>query len=663
MRTPSSLFALSLAILAVQIPSSGTCPELLGRVPDGPSRAVVSAPGLAFFGNGSLLSVMDTSNPGSASILAKLETGGIVSDLFLDGNRLYAAAGYGGLVIVDISDPASPSILGTWMEGSNALGVAAASGRAYLADGSTSSFRVLDVGDPAQPALLGGIPMAGISKLAVFGDYAYVAASASGLRVLSVGDPANPAEVGFADVGGAVMDVAVHGNTAYLAKYAGGLSILDVSDPANPTEIGTCEAGDALGIAVEGDRAYVASNYPTVAVVDVTDPANPALLGSYHSPRGLGRDVSVVAGTVCLAYGFGVDLLDLAAPAAPQVLCSYPTLDETSSVMLRGGLAFVGTTTSGLRIFDASDPTHPSLLGSLGTDSVRDVDVVGNVAYIGDYSQFRTVDVSDPTRPQQLGSLFELARIEGLEVRGDRVYLGDGPTLRILDVSDPASPAQVGSVDVGGSIRDVKVDGNLAVLAAYGAGLFTVDVTDPAHPATRGHYDTRGYSRGVATVGSLAYLADTGALLVFDLADPGEPNLLTSVSTRATDVVVDRRRAYVADYRGGLTAYDIADPANPLPLGSESAPGTAVAVALDGGLAAVAQGEGGFALYGLGGCIGPGDCDGDGEVSIGEVQKAVNMFLGLEPPACGADCNGDGSVSIGEVQKVINAFLGLAVGC
>lgn len=59
----------------------------------------------------------------------------------------------------------------------------------------------------------------------------------------------------------------------------------------------------------------------------------------------------------------------------------------------------------------------------------------------------------------------------------------------------------------------------------------------------------------------------------------------------------------------------------------------------------------------------PGDCDGDGSVSIGEVQKAVNMFLGLEVPACGVDCNGDGAVSIGEVQKVINAFLGIASSC
>ena len=59
----------------------------------------------------------------------------------------------------------------------------------------------------------------------------------------------------------------------------------------------------------------------------------------------------------------------------------------------------------------------------------------------------------------------------------------------------------------------------------------------------------------------------------------------------------------------------------------------------------------------------PGDCDNNGTVTIGEVQKAINMFLGTLAPGCGVDCNGNGQVSIGEVQKVINVFLGLATSC
>jgi photosystem II stability/assembly factor-like uncharacterized protein len=55
----------------------------------------------------------------------------------------------------------------------------------------------------------------------------------------------------------------------------------------------------------------------------------------------------------------------------------------------------------------------------------------------------------------------------------------------------------------------------------------------------------------------------------------------------------------------------------------------------------------------------PGDCDGNGTVSIAEVQSAINMFLGLKPVQLCVDLDNSGVVTISEVQKVINAFLGL----
>lgn len=55
----------------------------------------------------------------------------------------------------------------------------------------------------------------------------------------------------------------------------------------------------------------------------------------------------------------------------------------------------------------------------------------------------------------------------------------------------------------------------------------------------------------------------------------------------------------------------------------------------------------------------PGDSDGDGSVSIAEVQSAINMFLGLNEVQVCVDADNSGAVSISEVQKVINGFLGL----
>lgn len=54
-----------------------------------------------------------------------------------------------------------------------------------------------------------------------------------------------------------------------------------------------------------------------------------------------------------------------------------------------------------------------------------------------------------------------------------------------------------------------------------------------------------------------------------------------------------------------------------------------------------------------------GDCNGDGTVTIAEVQSAINMYLEILPVLDCVDVNGNGKVSIGEVQKVINNHLGL----
>ena len=56
-----------------------------------------------------------------------------------------------------------------------------------------------------------------------------------------------------------------------------------------------------------------------------------------------------------------------------------------------------------------------------------------------------------------------------------------------------------------------------------------------------------------------------------------------------------------------------------------------------------------------------GDCNGDGTVSIAEVQSAINMYLKIIPVEECVDVNDNGKVSIGEVQKVINNHLDASV--
>jgi hypothetical protein len=52
-----------------------------------------------------------------------------------------------------------------------------------------------------------------------------------------------------------------------------------------------------------------------------------------------------------------------------------------------------------------------------------------------------------------------------------------------------------------------------------------------------------------------------------------------------------------------------------------------------------------------------GDCNGDREVTIGEVVKCVNLSQGQPLSSCPvADANGDGVVTIDEVVQCVNGF-------
>lgn len=53
-----------------------------------------------------------------------------------------------------------------------------------------------------------------------------------------------------------------------------------------------------------------------------------------------------------------------------------------------------------------------------------------------------------------------------------------------------------------------------------------------------------------------------------------------------------------------------------------------------------------------------GDCNGDGTVSLAELQQVASNQLGITSTGCG-DCDGSGQISITELQKTVNCQLGL----
>jgi hypothetical protein len=76
--------------------------------------------------------------PGAQVGLAgNYDTSGYAQSVAVAGGYAYVADSSGGLVVVDVSDPANPTYAGGYDTSGSAFGVAVAGGYAYVTDGTT----------------------------------------------------------------------------------------------------------------------------------------------------------------------------------------------------------------------------------------------------------------------------------------------------------------------------------------------------------------------------------------------------------------------------------------------------------------------------------------------------------------------------------------------
>lgn len=282
------------------------------------------------------------------------DTPGEARGLFVSGEVLYVADFGQGLQLFDISNVAAPTLTGTLNDNSFAWDVDVAAGRAYVA-WAYAGLVVVDVSTPGTPTMLGAELSAGGTGVAFDGNHAYVAAGAGdALRIVDVSNAAAPMLVGTAPVAQQALRVAVSQGYAYVTVEDGTLAVIDASDPSDPFQTATFTAqGVPSDVVVNGNTAYVAEGYFGVEMVDISDPANPTLIGAFpiEDNSGAINGIDVSGGQLAVARGSETLFLDVSDPSAPFELghVSAPAGGEAVRVVFNGDYAFVGAGTAGVQ--------------------------------------------------------------------------------------------------------------------------------------------------------------------------------------------------------------------------------------------------------------------------------------------------------------------------
>ncbi len=174
---------------------------------------------------------------------------------------LLCVAGLGRLLwIVDVSDPAAPTLvgeMGNWQDATYAVEVR--DGHAYVT-GYDLGLAILDISNPAHPTEVGRQGGDWGLDIALDGHHVHVADLNAGCRIVNVSDPSNPIQETV--LTSRASSVAAAEGRLYVGCHDEGLQVYDIADPARPLLLDSVDTpGQVLGLAVEGDRIYLGDTY------------------------------------------------------------------------------------------------------------------------------------------------------------------------------------------------------------------------------------------------------------------------------------------------------------------------------------------------------------------------------------------------------------------
>jgi Tfp pilus assembly protein PilV len=255
-------------------------------------------------------------------------------------------------------------------------------------NGGSADFAIIDVSNPAAPTLSSTLDITNTAtNVAVSGNYAYVTSSADAaeLQIINVSNPAAPTIVSSFNAGGNGdgEGLFVIGNYVYMARATAGgtfeFIIINVSNPAAPTLSGSYDNNiDMNDVYVDGNYAYVGTNSNTqeLLVINISNPATPTLAATLNmSGNDDVTNVSKAGNYLFVTRDHSLYSVNVTNPLVPVEVSSVVDTGNTTindvDVESTGTYAFIGTNTTGseFQIVNISNPASMSV--------VRTVNVIG----------------------------------------------------------------------------------------------------------------------------------------------------------------------------------------------------------------------------------------------------------------------------------------------
>ena len=239
----------------------------------------------------------------------KLDARGV--EVSQDGDLVYLSSFKGDLQILNITSPASPSMMGMVQpnrheDAGQWSDVAATDLYAYVCAG-TGGLRGLDLRDVSDPPWrdTANLALNDCTDVAVHLPFVYALGSSSGLHIFELMVQDSNSMPDLYEVGVWKLPEGISGSAysslyldlerrlLYVSSLWNGITILDVYDPPHPAVLSSIDPGRAYGLALS-DNTLFAGDEQVVHIIDVGDPTKPRETGSQELTDRYGLEISAI---------------------------------------------------------------------------------------------------------------------------------------------------------------------------------------------------------------------------------------------------------------------------------------------------------------------------------------------------------------------------------
>jgi hypothetical protein len=163
------------------------------------------------------VTVIDVSNSTLPVELANFDTIGSCQGIEVKDDHAFVANWNDGLMVLDVSDPTDPIFVTSLLTSGGAAGISLFGDYAFIGCQNPGCLDIVDIRNPASPSILGRLPLGtNVIHPVIRGDYCFINSVAGGFYVVDISDVTAPALVATVPVPGSVYSLAVSGDYAFM---------------------------------------------------------------------------------------------------------------------------------------------------------------------------------------------------------------------------------------------------------------------------------------------------------------------------------------------------------------------------------------------------------------------------------------------------------------